>query len=47
VNAEEPALGFAAIRAVRSWQFEIPRKKGKPVDALIEVPVVFAAHGSL
>lgn len=39
--ATNPALEYAAIQAVDSWQFSIPRKDGNPVDVRAVVPIVF------
>jgi TonB family protein len=37
----DPALGFAAVQAVDSWQFLPPRVDGKTVDARAVVPIIF------
>ena len=43
ISADDPALGYAAQQAVSTWRFAAPRKAGQPVDALVQIPIIFAA----
>ncbi len=42
ISATREEFGWAAAAAVRAWQFDPPRKDGKPVDTKIRVPLDFA-----
>ena len=44
-SATDPAFGDAALAAVKLWRF-LPRvRNGYPVEAMVDVPVVFAPPG--
>ena len=43
VSASAPEFGYAAVQAVATWRFEVPRKDGKPVIARAQIPIEFPA----
>lgn len=43
VSASEKAFGWAAAAALSQWVFEIPRRKGEPVNVRVQVPFSFKA----
>lgn len=42
VNATRPEFGYAAAQAIATWRFEAPRRDGKPVDAIVRIPMKFS-----
>lgn len=43
VSCSAPAFGFSAVQAVADWCFSPPTRHGKPVLALVRVPINFEA----
>jgi TonB family protein len=41
ISATDPDFGWAAATAVARWQYTQPLKNGKPVDVLVEIPLVY------
>jgi hypothetical protein len=41
VSASAPEFGWAAATSVSQWLFKAPRRKGKPVDVKVAMPVSF------
>jgi TonB family protein len=39
--ASAPEFGFAAVQAVSTWRFTVPKVQGKPVIARVKQPVLF------
>lgn len=46
IDASHPAFGYAAMQAISTWRFEPPRKEGRPVDALVRIPVRFGGKAA-
>jgi TonB family protein len=42
ISATDTDFGWAAATAVGRWQYTQPMKNGKPVDVLVQVPLVFS-----
>jgi TonB family protein len=41
ISATDTDFGWAAATAVARWQYNQPMKNGKPVDVIVQVPLVF------
>jgi TonB family protein len=46
VSASDEAFGYAAMQAASAWQFERPRKDGKPVAVRVQIPFSFTVKDS-
>lgn len=42
INSSAPEFGYAAVQAMATWRYEVPRKNGKPVVARVQIPIQFA-----
>jgi len=42
ISSSAPEFGYAAVQAVATWRFEPPKKNGKAVTTMVQVPVAFA-----
>jgi TonB family protein len=40
-SSTTPEFGYAAVQAISTWRFDVPRSGGKPVVTRTRVPVVF------
>ena len=45
LSSTAPEFGYAAVQAVATWRFEVPRKGGKPVVARAQIPIGFTLTG--
>ena len=42
VSCSAPEFGYAAVQAIATWRYSVPRKGGKPVTARATIPLEFA-----
>jgi len=42
VSCSAPEFGYAAVQAIATWRYSVPRKGGKPVTARATIPIEFA-----
>ncbi|MBI2497303.1 MAG: TonB family protein [Opitutae bacterium] len=41
ISSTAPEFGYAAVQAVATWRFEVPKKGGKPVVVRAQIPIEF------
>jgi len=44
VSCSAPEFGYAAVQAIATWRYTVPRKGGKPVTARATIPLEFAVR---
>lgn len=44
VSCSAPEFGYAAVQAIATWRYTVPRKGGKPVTARAIIPLDFAVR---
>ncbi len=46
VSSTAPEFGYAAVQAVATWRFEVPKKGGKPTVVRARIPVAFSIESA-
>jgi TonB family protein len=44
VSSTAPEFGYAAVQAIATWRYEVPKKGGKPVTTRAKIPLNFELH---
>lgn len=44
VSCSAPEFGYAAVQAIATWRYQVPRKGGKPVTARATIPLEFGVR---